>query len=322
MCSERQKIAFIACKFQICFLQGTVFLTPPMEPYGYSLPVPSLDKGGGKRINFMVLDTWKRMTCNTEQFSVLGKISQVKLSPKRLKKLVSLTTFHRKLDMVEIMLERYPSLLDQTTVYDRLPVLHIVVANGRFGVLSLILDRFANPDILNHHKQISCLQKLIQAGANIFMLGSLYGKTCLHHTTYYRHFDCLQAIFLAAQSSPVANSWRFMRIVNVRDGNGATPLHLAARQRRPNFLKLRQALLCGALQVIIQKLSTSDETKTIILQSADQMMMLFLKVFACRSSTVHEEAMLAIGDLAYTTEAHFENYMKEFHMYLEMVIPN
>ncbi|OVA02769.1 Importin-beta [Macleaya cordata] len=83
-----------------------------------------------------------------------------------------------------------------------------------------------------------------------------------------------------------------------------------------------QALLCGVLQVIIQKLSASDDTKTIILQAADQMMILFLKVFACRSSTVHEEAMLAIGALAYATGAEFGKYMPEFYKYLEMGLQN
>ncbi|KAL5719700.1 Importin subunit beta-1 [Ranunculus cassubicifolius] len=83
-----------------------------------------------------------------------------------------------------------------------------------------------------------------------------------------------------------------------------------------------QALLCGVLQVITQKLSSREETKPIILQAADQMMMLFLKVFACRSSTVHEEAMLAIGALAYATGAEFEKYMSEFYKYLEMGLQN
>ncbi|RVW76520.1 Importin subunit beta-1 [Vitis vinifera] len=41
-----------------------------------------------------------------------------------------------------------------------------------------------------------------------------------------------------------------------------------------------QALLCGVLQVIIQKLSNTDDTKPIILQAADQIMILFLKVLA------------------------------------------
>ncbi|KAF6169170.1 hypothetical protein GIB67_013600 [Kingdonia uniflora] len=165
-----------------------------------------------------------------------------------------------ELDMVEIMLERDPFLLDQTTVYDRLSALHIAAANGRFEVLSLILDRSVNPDILNRHKQtplmlaamhgkIYCVQKLIQAGANILMFDSLHGKTCLHHAAYYGHSDCLQAILSAAQSSPVANSWGFVRFVNVRDGNGATPLHLAARQRRPDCVHMlldNGALACAS----------------------------------------------------------------------------
>ncbi|GLT73784.1 hypothetical protein SLA2020_456190 [Shorea laevis] len=83
-----------------------------------------------------------------------------------------------------------------------------------------------------------------------------------------------------------------------------------------------QASLCGVLQVIIQKLSSEDETKSIIHQAADQIMVLFLKVFACRSSTVHEEAMLAIGALAYAAGAQFEKYMPEFYKYLEMGLQN
>nr|XP_043621399.1 importin subunit beta-1 [Erigeron canadensis] len=83
-----------------------------------------------------------------------------------------------------------------------------------------------------------------------------------------------------------------------------------------------QAVLCGVMQVIIQKLSSADESKPIIIQAADQIMMLFLKVFACRSSTVHEEAMLAIGSLAYATGPEFVKYMSEFYKYLEMGLQN
>ncbi|KAL3536556.1 hypothetical protein ACH5RR_005017 [Cinchona calisaya] len=83
-----------------------------------------------------------------------------------------------------------------------------------------------------------------------------------------------------------------------------------------------QASLCGVIQVIIQKLSSDDGTKPIIIQAADQIMMLFLKVFACRSSTVHEEAMLAIGALAYATGPKFGKYMPEFYKYLEMGLQN
>jgi importin subunit beta-1 len=82
-----------------------------------------------------------------------------------------------------------------------------------------------------------------------------------------------------------------------------------------------QALLCGVLQVIIQKLSSTD-AKSIISQTADQLMMLFLRVFACHNSTVHEEAMLAIGALAYATGPDFAKYMPNFFTYLEAGLQN
>ncbi|KAJ9180537.1 hypothetical protein P3X46_008765 [Hevea brasiliensis] len=83
-----------------------------------------------------------------------------------------------------------------------------------------------------------------------------------------------------------------------------------------------QASLCGVLQVIIQKLSSADETKPIILQASDPIMILFLRVLACRSSTVHEEAMLAIGALAYASGPEFGKYMPELYKYLEMGLQN
>lgn len=83
-----------------------------------------------------------------------------------------------------------------------------------------------------------------------------------------------------------------------------------------------QGLLCGCLQVFIQKLGASEPTKYVFMQYADQMMGLFLRVFACRSATVHEEAMLAIGALAYTTGADFAKYMPEFYKYLETGLQN
>ncbi|KAL5816843.1 hypothetical protein ACOSQ3_025221 [Xanthoceras sorbifolium] len=83
-----------------------------------------------------------------------------------------------------------------------------------------------------------------------------------------------------------------------------------------------QGLLCGCLQVIIQKLGSSEQTKYVFMQYADQMMGLFLRVFAIRSATAHEEAMLAIGALAYATGLDFGKYMPEFYKYLEMGLQN
>ncbi|XAR71612.1 hypothetical protein NMG60_11017972 [Bertholletia excelsa] len=81
-------------------------------------------------------------------------------------------------------------------------------------------------------------------------------------------------------------------------------------------------LLCGCLQVIIQKLGSSEPTKYVFMQYADQIMNLFLMVFACRNATVHEEAMLAIGALAYAAGPDFQKYMPEFYKYLEMGLQN
>ncbi|CAK9137871.1 unnamed protein product [Ilex paraguariensis] len=163
------------------------------------------------------------------------------------------------LDTVEAVLERDPSLIHRTTVFDRHSALHIAAANGRIEIVSILLDGSVNPDLLNRHKQtplmlaamhgkISCVQKLIQAGANILMFDSLNGRTCLHYAAYYGHTDCLQAILSAAHNSQVSISWGFSRFVNIRDGKGATPLHLAARQRRPECVHIlldNGALVCA-----------------------------------------------------------------------------
>ncbi|CAK7331572.1 unnamed protein product [Dovyalis caffra] len=162
-------------------------------------------------------------------------------------------------DTVNAMLERDPSLLHQTA-YDRQYPLHIAAANGQIEILSMLLERSVDPDMVNRHKQtplmlaamhgkISCLKKLIEAGANILKFDSLNGRTCLHYAAYYGHSDCLQAILSAAQCSPVAFSWGYARFVNIRDGRGATPLHLAARQRRPGCVHIlldNGALVCAS----------------------------------------------------------------------------
>ncbi|KAK1299291.1 E3 ubiquitin-protein ligase XB3 [Acorus calamus] len=81
------------------------------------------------------------------------------------------------LESVECMLQSEPSIIHHTTAYERLSALHIAAANGRMEVLCLVLDRLVNPDLLNRNKQtplmlaamhgkISCVQKLIEAGAN------------------------------------------------------------------------------------------------------------------------------------------------------------
>ncbi|THU52815.1 hypothetical protein C4D60_Mb10t07910 [Musa balbisiana] len=164
------------------------------------------------------------------------------------------------LQAVDSSLKDDPSLLLRTTIYDRLSALHIAAANGRVEVLSMILNRSVSPDVLNRDKQtplmlaamhgkIECVQKLLDSGANILMFDSVNGRTCLHHAAYYGHSDCLRAILSAAKSTHVASSWGFARFVNVSDGTGATPLHLAARQKRPSCVHIlvdNGALVCAS----------------------------------------------------------------------------
>ncbi|XP_047321231.1 importin subunit beta-1-like isoform X2 [Impatiens glandulifera] len=97
-------------------------------------------------------------------------------------------------------------------------------------------------------------------------------------------------------------------------------LHLTLEREKQGEL---QGLLCGCLQVIIQKLGAMEATKNAFMQYADQIMNLFLRVFSCRSAaTVYEEAMLAIGSLVYVTGSDFAKYMPEFYKYLEMGLQN
>ncbi|OIV93622.1 hypothetical protein TanjilG_04854 [Lupinus angustifolius] len=94
--------------------------------------------------------------------------------------------------------------------------------------------------------------------------------------------------------------------------------HVAADERQNEL----QGLLCGCLQVFIQKLGSSEQTKYHLMQYADHIMSLFLRVFASRSAAAHEEAMLAIGALAYATGSDFAKYMIEFYKFLESGLQN
>ncbi len=77
-----------------------------------------------------------------------------------------------------------------------------------------------------------------------------------------------------------------------------------------------QGLLCGSLQMVTQKLGERARPY------ADQMMHLFLQVFGGKNSTVHEEALMAVGSVANATEADFEKYMPHFRPFLALGLNN
>lgn len=83
-----------------------------------------------------------------------------------------------------------------------------------------------------------------------------------------------------------------------------------------------QGLLCGVLQVVIQKLSESDSAKTGPLEKADSIMQALLSVFQCHAGSVHEEAMLAVGALTYACGQSFTKYMHSFYPVLRLGLEN
>ena len=83
-----------------------------------------------------------------------------------------------------------------------------------------------------------------------------------------------------------------------------------------------QGLLCGVLQVVIQKLGENDSAKTGLLEKADPIMQALLGVFQCHGTSVHEEAMLAVGALTYVCGQSFTKYMQSFYPVLEQGLKN
>ena len=83
-----------------------------------------------------------------------------------------------------------------------------------------------------------------------------------------------------------------------------------------------QGLLCGVLQVVVQKLNETDASKASVMQAADQSMDILLKVFAANQATVHEEAMLAVGALTYACGASFAKYLTHLFPIIEMGLRN
>lgn len=74
-----------------------------------------------------------------------------------------------------------------------------------------------------------------------------------------------------------------------------------------------QGLLCDVILVAMQKLTSIAGAATPLAQQlTDSVMQALLHVFACRPSTVHEEAMMAVGAVCYVCGRGFGKYMEAF----------
>lgn len=73
----------------------------------------------------------------------------------------------------------------------------------------------------------------------------------------------------------------------------------------------------------MQKLADSEEQyKAAALQYADDIMNTLLQVFSSRSTSVHEEAMLAVGAFMYACGRQFNKYLPAFYPYLKIGLMN
>lgn len=88
------------------------------------------------------------------------------------------------------------------------------------------------------------------------------------------------------------------------------------------LVMLAQGLLCGVLQVIVQKLSESDASKASVLTFSDQCMEILLQIFRAQNQTVHEEAMLAVGALTYACGPSFVKYLSHLHPVIQRGLRN
>ena len=111
-----------------------------------------------------------------------------------------------------------------------------------------------------------------------------------------------EAIPLVAQLIPVVTG-KILEAVNV------PPVAGEVADRAVD----QQGLLCGVIQVTVQKLTSGDENAQSMLKpQADTIMDALLRVLNWRTGTISEEALLAIGTMTYACGRGFKKYMEAF----------
>lgn len=154
------------------------------------------------------------------------------------------------IDLVKKLIEKDPGLLNKPlNAYQRLSSLHIAALYGRAHVMEVLLEAGAEPNVCGtkartplmvacKRGKAACVDLLVRSGANVLAFEASNGRTCLHYAARGGHYECVERIIDATRTGPVAESWGFIRFVNVRDAIGTTPLHMAARAGKASICRL------------------------------------------------------------------------------------
>ncbi|KAH8938317.1 hypothetical protein BDL97_16G076400 [Sphagnum fallax] len=157
---------------------------------------------------------------------------------------------------VETLATEEPKLVNDSVFYIRTTPLHLAASLGQLEILMLLLKHGARVNAVNSRKQTplmlackngrsACIGPLLDNDANVLAVDRANGRTCLHYAAKGGHIECVCKILTAAETGPVANSWGFVRYLNMRDVYGATALHLAALGGHTSVVK--RLLECGAM---------------------------------------------------------------------------
>lgn len=106
-----------------------------------------------------------------------------------------------------------------------------------------------------------------------------------------------------------------------RSPAAACPHHLSPSTCSQASL-LPQSLLCGVLQVVVQKLTETEASKAEVMRRADQGMEVLLAVLRSQQATVNEEALLAVGAYTYACGMSFQKYLEALMPFVLLGLQN
>ncbi|KAI5073620.1 hypothetical protein GOP47_0011633 [Adiantum capillus-veneris] len=139
--------------------------------------------------------------------------------------------------------------VNQGYLYQKTSPLQIAAYLGNVDVLTLLLEMGAESNARNAYGQTPlmfackggnalCVEQLLHHSADALAFEAVSGRTCLHIACRQGHHECVVKVLEAARNGPISATWGFTSFVNVRDQNGAIPLHMAARAGHAEIVRL------------------------------------------------------------------------------------